>query len=214
MRRRYRAGRRLTAALLTVILLGGGAWLATGAGSTFHGNREGRDSAGREELGTLPIEVVEAAQRSHFELFRLPPTGLPLNVVRILAQPTFGMNWALAQPVLTGLSRQVWVVPGRRHVCLVELRAPEDLGSSCTKTEQALTEGVAVTLLDEAKGGVSVQRDIVGIAPDGVRSVIIRSPGYPPTQARVVKNVFTLSDHVPGPPETIEFGSARSRGQT
>src|SRR5918995_6105262 len=70
--------------------------------------------------GQVPvIDRLSRQQREAFSLLRSPPEGLPARVTEALHQPSYGMNWRLAQRMPVELPVDFWAVPGRGAICIV-----------------------------------------------------------------------------------------------
>jgi len=92
---------------------------------------------------------------------------------------------------------------GRNVICIVR-RPPADTTTvGCSTRRHALREGLLISSIDEAAGRALAKRFIVGITPDGVRTVHIHTPGYGTVSARVIHDVFIRADYVPRGPEKI-----------
>jgi hypothetical protein len=211
-------GRCLGTGLLTSVLL---SIAAIGCGSTADQASPPTPSSGTTTgssgRGTLPglsnpgaIPVIHRAdhlQRSHFALMRGKAEGLPFRLARSLPSGGgIGANWTLAQRLPTN-NPQVWAVPGRGYLCLVDRSARGTIGQSCTRTRQALKLATYIATVPVAHGkkAPSGKRVIIGLAPDGVREVRIHMTGSPPQSAHVAQNVFVVRDKRTTAPAFVEF---------
>jgi hypothetical protein len=166
----------------------------------------GLEARGADPTSLSIIPFVEARQFNSFAVLRGDPTGLPTKIRQQLGRPILGTNEWLAQRLSEDTPRRVWVVPGNGNLCLVDQPPSGGLGTACTTTANALRHGITSTFLVEAQqGGSRGGRTIVGLAPDPAREVRVHTPGFPPVTVPVRHNVFTLSDGVTEPPETIEM---------
>jgi hypothetical protein len=109
------------------------------------------------------------------------------------------MSWHLARRVPLPLPDTYWLAPGVGHLCIVAT-SPESpaVGTVCAEVDQALRHGVTNTSLDPISG----RRTIVGVVPDGTRSVLIRS-GVSTAAVRVRQGSFVLRDSVSAPPDQV-----------
>ena len=152
-----------------------------------------RASAGAPEKG------MSRLLSTNFALLRTPPDGIPRDVRQILRVPVSGMKWSLARRIPVSLPGTYWLVPGAKHLCLVATTPDSPaVGTVCATANQALRHGVANTSLDPVSG----KRLIVGVVPDGTRTVRIRS-GASTTSARVRHGTFVLRDSVSAPPDRV-----------
>jgi hypothetical protein len=154
------------------------------------------------------IARADPRQRANFALLRTPPEGLPARVGRLLDAPIVGMNWRLAQRIPVNLSGAYWLVPGDGHLCIVDhgsLGNPA-AGTSCARTADALTQGVASITVTRPHAGVYADeaRLIVGVAPDGADEVRIRTRDAV-ARAPVVGSTFVLRDALVAPPDKISW---------
>lgn len=136
---------------------------------------------------------------ANFALLRTSPDGIPPTVRRTLRVPVPGMSWSLARRVPVSLPGTYWLVPGAADICVVATipRSPS-VGTVCAKVSQALRHGIANTSLDP----ISDRRVIVGVAPKGSRTVLIRS-GTSTTSVRVRHGIFVHRDTVSAPPDQV-----------
>jgi hypothetical protein len=152
------------------------------------------------------VERPEPRQSENLPLLRTPPEGLPPEVTGILRQPTFGMNWELAQRIPTSARGRFWVVPGRGVLCVLGQEDTESVSSNCTKTPHAIAHGLAAILVSEnpspAAGESRYRRLMVGIAPNGARAMRVYTDGSIHV-ARVVEGAFTLRDREEFPPQKM-----------
>lgn len=154
------------------------------------------DETPRPEVATVRVPRQVA---TNFALLRTPPDGMPIAVRRIVKAPVPGMDWSLARQVPVSLPGKYWLAPGVEHLCVVATTPDSPaVGTVCATYDQALRTGVANTSLDP----VSNKRLIVGVAPDGTRSVRIRS-GNSTASARVRDGSFVHRDSVPAPPDRV-----------
>lgn len=171
-----------------------------GEASKEHGSR-----VAAQPGSTVPvIDQVSSSQRSGFSIFRSPPEGLPIRVTASLHQPSYGMNWALAQRIPTNAGPDFWAVPGRSAICIVGQETIGIVTVNCGTTRRAVTHGIAAVLLREDPSSASLgsprgQRLIFGLAPDGFSSIRVYTDGSF-AQIPVKRGTFTLRDGVMEPP--------------
>lgn len=158
------------------------------------------------------IQQVQSDQRSGFALLRTPAEGLPRRVRKILRQPKYGMNWMLAQRLPVRIRAQVWIVPGRGILCMMDRQNRNVVGTSCVSTTDALRRGVATTYLgDPSKRSTRGNRVIFGMVPDQAREVVARTHGTT-VRIPVVGGVFVHRDDVMNPPDQltlVKYGSEK-----
>ena len=149
---------------------------------------------GRQQIA--PDGITLRLLATNFALLRTPPVDIPPNV-RSLRVP--GMRWRLARRVPVSLPGTYWLVPGAEGLCIVATtpRSPA-IGTVCARVDQALRHGIANTSLDPVSG----RRTIVGVAPDGTRTVLVRS-GTWTTSVHVRHGNFVLRDSVSLPPDRL-----------
>jgi uncharacterized membrane protein len=117
----------------------------------------------------------------------------------------YGMNWTLAQRLPVNIRTRMWVVPANGYLCLVSQQKAQIVGTTCDTNERTLSHGVATTFLsDESMGARRTRRIVVGVAPDRVRFVVVRTQRSVAT-VPVVGNVFVLRDASAVPPDNLMF---------
>ena len=136
---------------------------------------------------------------NNFRLLRTSVDGIPPDVRRTVRVPVPGMSWSLARRVPVSLQGTYWLVPGSEDLCVVATN-PESpaVGTVCASVNQALHHGIANTSLDPTSG----KRIIVGVVPDGTRTVLVRS-GTSATSVRVRHGRFVLRDSVSSSPDLL-----------
>jgi hypothetical protein len=149
---------------------------------------------------TVPDGNVSRLLSTNFELLRTPPDGIPANVRRTLQVPVPGMNWNLARRVPVSLPGTYWLAPGVGDLCIVATSPGSPaVGTVCASADQALRHGIANASIDPASG----RRVIVGVAPNGSRTVLVRT-GASTASARVRRHgSFVLRDSASSPPDTL-----------
>jgi hypothetical protein len=164
-----------------------------------------RDLPDRYPGATVPIiEQASSLQVRGFPLFRTLPEGLPAAVEKILRQPTYGMNWKLAQRIPTTARGRFWAVPGRGVICVLAQQNSETVSSNCTKMPHAVAHGLAVILVSETRSSPtpSYRRLMVGIAPAGARAIRVYDDGSK-QMAQVREGGFTLWSSAGNPPRKM-----------
>lgn len=154
----------------------------------------------RTDLAAARDGNVPRRLSANFELLRTPPDGIPADVRRTLQVPVPGMDWNLARRVPVPLPGRYWLAPGGGDLCIVATNPDSPaVGTVCAKAEQALRNGIANTSVDPASG----RRLIVGVAPNGARTVLVRT-GASTASARVRRHgTFVLRDSTSSPPDTL-----------
>jgi hypothetical protein len=151
------------------------------------------------------VARVPIAEATRFALLRTRPEGLPATVRATLRAPIAGMNYALAQRIPAHAPGRYWLVPGRGYLCVVsEMPGTPGVGTVCSTTAQARTDGVATTSIPRAgqNAPVTGPRLIVGVAPDGAKAVIVHT-GDRTATAHVTSGLFVHRDHAHDPPDRI-----------
>ncbi len=204
-------GQRLRAGLLWSVCL---SVAVIGCGSAAHETSPhpppseigAEPSSAPSDPGAIPVvHRADSLQRSHFALLRGTPEGLPLRIARTLPPGGgVGANWRLAQRLPT-LIPAAWVVPGRGYLCMIESPPEGSVGFSCTPTGYVLKRGTYSATVPPHDQPRPRRRVIVGLAPDGVRKVLIHTAGSPPRSSRVTQNSFALEDESTRPPEFVEL---------
>lgn len=155
--------------------------------------------------GIAVINHPTSRQVKGLPLLGTPPEGLPAEVTRILREPTFGLNWQLAQSIHTRAPGRFWAVPGRGVVCIYAQQSPEAVSSNCAKSRYAVARGLAAILISGGPGSPqasSYRRLMVGIAPAGARMMRIYTDGTI-RSVRVSRGAFTLQDEADEPPQKM-----------
>lgn len=126
-----------------------------------------------------------------------PAEDLPPSVRRILRVPVRGMHWNRARLLPVNLPGDYWLIPGDKDLCIVA-RAAEasSVGTVCATIQQALRHGIANTQINPR----SRRRTIVGVAPDGTRTVVVHS-AKSSTSVPVRNGKFELRDGTEEPPD-------------
>lgn len=134
-----------------------------------------------------PLAGVTADQSRGYSVLdrsRGPSDELPSASLRVLENGPvvdFGANPDLARAVgKTEATRRGFLVPGRGVLCLAD-----DAGAvTCNATTEAV-DGELVLMFDLDGGS-----ELLGVVPDGVRTVQIESEARPPIVVRVVRNGY------------------------
>lgn len=137
------------------------------------------------------VAQVPRSLMANYSLFRRPPDGIPQRVWQAAHGSFRAMRWSQAHRLRTSSPDDYWLVPGGRIVCILAVTpGSSSIGAVCAPIRQALRHGVAYTSLDVSDR----ERNIVGVAPQGVRRVTIRSR-QSSADVRVHQfGLFTLSD--------------------
>jgi hypothetical protein len=143
-------------------------------------------------------EGVPRRLAANFASFRAPADGMPARVKRALHVPFHGMLWDQSRRLPASSGGQYWLAPGTRYVCIVALSsAPSTVGTVCATIKEALRHAIASTTLGYEAG----ERTIVGVAPDGVRSVLMHCKESNSDIRVAHDGIFTLQDSVMEGPE-------------
>jgi len=109
------------------------------------------------------------------------------------------MKWSFARRVPVSLPGTYWLVPGSEDLCIVATNPGSPaVGTVCASVKQALRHGIANTSLNPISGN----RIIVGVVPNGVRTVLVQS-GASTTSVRARQGRFVLRDSVSSPPDLL-----------
>jgi hypothetical protein len=143
--------------------------------------------------------AVSPKLTADFALLRTPAEGLPQSIKRRYRSPMPEIDLSDAQRVPVSVPGTYWLTPGRKNVCMVATSPGTPvIGTVCATVAQALKHGIANTTLDRATG----RRVIVGVVPDGTRSVVVKSRGSSES-APVRDGRFVLRDRVDEPPNVV-----------
>jgi hypothetical protein len=168
-------------------------------------------AVGVSACGTHTTSTPESA---HFALMRTPGKELPATVRRVLRTPTSGMSWSLARRIAVPLPGSYWMVPGDGYLCIVARADPASpgVGTTCTPTAQAIEHGVVYVSITPPNPAAHVapSRLVVGVAPDGVREVLVHTRGLV-AKVPVVDAVFMRRDAVAAPPDFVALRRGRAR---
>jgi hypothetical protein len=163
--------------------------------------------AGKRPSDRLPVvQQLSRSQRANFGIFRTPSERLPNAVRRTLRHPDYGANWNLAQRLAITSQIPVWVLPANGAICLVEEQRNGAIGVTCTPMAQALKHGVVTASIASGKPPLSLTRRIVvGVVPDNVPRVRVKTPSFGTVAVPARSNTFILRDPVSDPPESVEL---------
>ena len=182
--------------------------LATVGGCASSPGRHSQDST-RPEPPAQAHEVAvvrkpEHLQLANFSVLRGVPEGIPQEVTRAVHADTSGANWTLAQRLPT-IDPAVWAVPGRKHLCLVELPSNGAIGVVCTRTRYAIQRSAYTASVPPPGSSTRAKRVILGLVPNSVRAVRVYTAGLPPERASMSQNFFFLEDEVHRPPTSVKL---------
>lgn len=150
------------------------------------------------------IHLLPRRLQTNFSIFRSPVEGLPMGIRQILRSPVYGSNWALAQRLRS--TGRVWALAGRAHLCLLTQQQKEYVGQFCSTITRSITHGVfTASLFEPSRYAPSGRRLVIGLVPDGTRTVLIHTPGFASVSAVVKENVFIWRDLVPENPQSISL---------
>jgi hypothetical protein len=99
-------------------------------------------------------------------------------------------GYAQKLPLFT---QDVWAVLARQEICLLGDEG-EVRGLGCRPLEQVLREGTYLASIPTPSRPIDANRNIVGIAPDGIRKVRIQFDQTRPRTVPVIENTFSLRD--------------------
>lgn|GEM_PF-1570276 len=139
--------------------------------------------------GIATIETIEQSAKDAMSVLRQPRSpsdSMPTDAAeRFRERGAFGMNPALSRRTTGDTTHSVFVVPARDHVC-VSLTVGQGAAMSCAETSDITAGkvgGGTVTLEGGAIG-------IVGMVPDGVRSVTLGTGKTDTTTIATVDNTY------------------------
>ncbi len=152
---------------------------------------------GYDATAVPTISSAQPEEREHFALLRAQPDGMDAKAVRVWGEPIYGMNPKLAKRIPVKVDPKYgkfWFAPADELMCVVAHNYPTHrVNLKCALTKDALTKGVVGTFIQIKGGGANwgsmTKQLIVGIAPDGVRTVRMRV-GDEVAKLRVVDNLF------------------------
>jgi hypothetical protein len=173
----------------------------------------GGDAAPTDRSPDRPLPGAGVAVIAHtsprltvgLPLLGTAPEGLPADVEAILREPTYGLNWDLAQRIPTRAPGGFWAVPGRDVVCVLSRQSSEAVASNCARAGHAIAHGIAAILISDGRTpslGEGGRRLLVGIAPAEATTMRVYTDG----DLRVVKvsnGAFTLRDESDDPPQNM-----------
>jgi hypothetical protein len=146
-----------------------------------------------------PIGHPEAAQVENFSIFRTVPEQLPSGAPanEIDGNPGLHFNGSLAQKAKPSSGPVIWVVPGRRHIRLLEpLRTSRWWGTTWSSTTEAIKRGLSMSVEERrpsAGSSAALHRShdyrAMGLVPDGVVAVRLAKG----VVAKVQNNVYSRS---------------------
>ncbi|HEX5929783.1 MAG TPA: hypothetical protein VFY48_10360 [Solirubrobacterales bacterium] len=158
--------------------------------------------------GSAHREGPEIDLRDQLAIFRSPAEKLPADIRRILRRPRHATDWYAAQRLPTQTWR-VWAVPGKTVLCLLDQEHRYSaVGETCSPLATALSRGLLASFLWEHQD--RTDRVVVGLVPNHVQKVVLKTRGYPDVIAPVRGNIYALEDRVPEPPERAQliFGAS------
>jgi len=170
------------------------------------GNRHGQTHA--EPKPDPQADAPSALQvlRDRYALFRSSPELPPVAIRNAISS-----EQRRTQRLVLSNPQSVWAFPSGQSVCLVTQDDPHGpVGSACSSLKRVIHRGIFIATISGASEE-RVNRLVVGLAPDWVSTVAIRTPGYGEARVRVVESVFVLRDTSSVPPETL---SLTPRGRT
>ncbi len=197
--------RACASSLVTLLLVAG----VASCGSATPDHAEPRP--GSTHPAPRVLERLSRIQRHNFALLRTPPEGLPARVRRLVSGSPAAMNPALAQRIPVTVPGSYWLVPGIGQLCVVsEVPWTPGIATICTRTQNAIKHGTGTITFIPAKQAPAgmPRRLLVGIAPDGARTALIRTKSSV-AAVPVVNGVFVLRDSLRGPSDSIELRRTR-----
>jgi hypothetical protein len=146
---------------------------------------------------------VERRQLAAFAILAGARVRLPASVQHVLRRPVFGINEKLARRIPVHIrGSSYWLLPGRKHLCIVSLESgSQTVGTICETTATAIRHGIA-TVGISARSLPHRKRTIVGVVPNNIKEVLVRTDGATST-ATLRHEIFTLEDVLLEPPEDI-----------
>ena len=196
------AGSSRSLALRAGLVCLASAGLAAGVATLGSGSPSPAPSApsGTIRAAASAISAVPAAQAAAFGVLRRPRTAA--DAFKQIRQGTgpLGANPALARTVLAPASRAalvprlVSVVPAATGVCLRVLEAQEYAQWWCVPTARAIRGSLIVALLPPSPTPRAASTQFVlGLVPDGVSTVTIRTAGGVGHKIAVRSNVYATA---------------------
>jgi hypothetical protein len=180
--------------------------MMTGCGTRSPGSQ---GSLG-DSADTTPVQIrghhapVPQYLRTSFSLFRAAPTGTPHHLMATFRQPQ-DLAWDQARR-LAGTPDRIWAVPMDRQLCLVEQGSQGSVTRTCTSGANAISHGLfTASLIDPSIPALGYRRTVVGIVPDRVSKVEVRTPGAPRVRVPVRHGTFVLQDDATAAPGRIRL---------
>jgi hypothetical protein len=152
------------------------------------------------------IRRLSRPESANFGIFHSTPEGLPHSVRETLRRPSYGANWNLAQRLAIASRIPVWVLPANAAICLIEEQRGGAIGVTCTPTGRVVRHGIVTASLAGGKPPPSLtRRTVVGVVPDHIPKVRVKTRSFGATVVQVRSNTFILRDSVSDPPESVEL---------
>ncbi len=173
---------------------------------------EDRERTRRMRLASAPLadpaESFGVLRRVRNDADALPAGFLPGGAVGTIDRDG-------ARLVQSGTSGDAYAIPTDREVCIAATyRRGRSQGATdtCVPTETASQYGAYVLIQCSSMQDHPQRRYIAGIAPDGVRSVVLRRAGSVVSTAAVTGNGFSIEIDEPIDEISLDGGPGRSRG--
>lgn len=131
-------------------------------------------------------------QRRAFRVTTQQPDALPYIIALKLKEtvpPWFQLNLERGWQVETVKESTAWIVSGPHYICVVDT---ETVISACNTTENAVKEGMAEAIQNDAAGSSGDTYLLLGMASNRVRRVIVREESGYGFTVRVSHNVFSV----------------------
>jgi hypothetical protein len=150
-------------------------------------------------------EAVTATRQQaakHFHIFRTRGRRLPREFVRGLPSIPSHPDWSLAR----ALSKDAWIAPAQRQLCLAQGLVTKEIAVTCSGIEHVLAHGIFIaSLAPPGMPTLGPRRVVIGLAPDGIESVLLITPGYRTVKVPVNHNVFIRQDALASSPASVRL---------
>lgn len=146
-------------AVASAAVAAGAGWAV--AGATDDSGAELRTAlAGTEP--TVAVAELQPAIVEHFALFREKPAAvMPDDAKQQIGSATrYGRNASLARAIKT-VTGTGWVIPGDGYLCIAVPDPVDGYGTSCLPTEDAVRQGLALTLSGNMPDGQAAETLLV-----------------------------------------------------
>lgn len=184
--------------LLAVALLGI-SWLLLSDQGEQTSSQEPRNKA--QTAASSP--QVPTNWEGGYLVFASRAEGLPKSVSQLLQKTPYVLHEERAQRLQVQAPATIWVVPGKKHLCLITQEIQAAVGTTCAPVARMRGRPLATTFITPpALRPTAARRFIIGIAPRGVKGVVAYTKGSR-TRIPVGHGVFAHRDMNANPPDRL-----------